>query len=88
MFTVSDFDGGLFMWIGDNTFSNKYTGDNANIVAIYGIQPVRYQKELQAGIYYPFGILFANGQGDAEFKFSITSPNARVIYNEYDSLST
>lgn len=43
---------------------------------------------LDAGTYYPFRVLFVNGYSYAGFKFSITSPDGKVLFNGQESLAT
>lgn len=72
-FTASEFDDGLFMWIGENPFNDNYKRENANIVRNLGNPEAMFTISLDAGKYYPFRVLFVNGAAYAGFRFSITS---------------
>lgn len=73
------------LWIGTAAVST-YARANANIQQYYlggvgNTGAIQYQTNLTQGQYYPIRVLWANAQGDAEFRLNITAPDGSLITN-------
>jgi hypothetical protein len=69
-----------FLWIGSSALSG-WGRTNAALEQDYsgGTSTKTYTVVLTQGFYYPFRILFGNGQGQAQFTFNILGPDGNAI---------
>ncbi|ODQ50619.1 hypothetical protein SAICODRAFT_46808, partial [Saitoella complicata NRRL Y-17804] len=81
-FITPDSDDITIFWLGPQAFSG-YTRQNANILQPYNFEGadshVTAQIDLVEGQYYPFRILYGNGQGNAQFAFNVYAPDGSLI---------
>ena len=84
-FTFPASDDISLLWIGANARST-HTRQNANIQqyfigAVGTGNSVTYTINLLQGTYTPISVLWANAQGDAQFRLTITAPDGSLIAN-------
>ncbi|SMR54808.1 unnamed protein product [Zymoseptoria tritici ST99CH_3D1] len=72
-------DDRAMLWIGDKAVSG-WDESNADIDAKLGDEsPKEFRKQLTKGQYYPIRIVWAQGDGDADFKPAILDPQGNIL---------
>lgn len=83
-FSFPGADNIVMFWIGSHAYSD-YTRNNADIVQPWvagQAGAVTYKTTLAKGTYNAFRIVFANGGGPGNFKFSVQAPDGMVIIDD------
>lgn len=79
--TASTFDDALFVWVGANAYSGKYTRDNADLFLLLGQAAKSLEIAGIAGAPMAIRILFVNAFGAANFQISMTKPDGTVFFD-------
>ncbi|KAF3941522.1 hypothetical protein ABW19_dt0202094 [Dactylella cylindrospora] len=81
-FSAPAVDDITFLWTGEKAVKG-WTRTNADIIQPYvgaGAPDVKtFSVNLVVGQYFPFRVMWANGQGWAKFDFQIKAPNGEII---------